>query len=433
LAVFAAAPAAALCTGDCNGNGMVPINELIVGVNVALGATPVTACAAFDRNGDGEVRIDELLAGVGSANTGCPLDATPTPTATPVPGGETRCAVPAGPGVNFDPTQPFCELLSSYRFFTGDGSDQQPNGSVLPYDLNTPLFSDYAVKHRFVWMPEGVSASYHASESFSFPVGAVLIKTFAFPVRQSDDSVIERLIETRLLVRRATGWEPITYLWNAEQTEARRRIIGARVPITFATDDGTDRSLEFHVPNTNQCKECHDEHNGILSPLGPKARNLNKDYPYPDGVANQLARWSARGFLSGAPDPSQAPRAAVFDDPSSGTLDERARTYMDVNCGNCHNPSGLARTSGLYLNLQETVPARYGVCKGPVAAGQGTGGRRVDIFPGRPDESILVFRMESTAPGIAMPELGRQTTHDEALVVIREWIEGLPGTCELPD
>jgi hypothetical protein len=86
-------------------------------------------------------------------------------------------------------------------------------------------------------------------------------------------------------------------------------------------------------------------------------------------------------------------------------VEERARAYLDINCGHCHNPTGLARTSGLYLNIEEMEPARYGVCKPPVAAGQGSGGLDVDIEPGQPDASILVYRMESTAAGKLAPSL----------------------------
>jgi uncharacterized repeat protein (TIGR03806 family) len=421
------------CVGDCNGDGMVTINELILGVTVALGTAPVSACVAFDPDVDGQVRINELLAGVNNGTGSCVSDSTPTPTATPSPtggAGETRCVVASGDGVNFDPDQPFCDLLSSYRFFKGDGSTQEPNGDVLPYDLNTALFADYASKHRFVWLPPGTSAIYSTRDSFAFPVGTVLIKTFSYLADLRDPSAGERLIETRLLVRRANGWDPITYTWNAEETEARRRVIGARVPVSWIHSDGSERSETYQVPNTNQCKECHEEHNNVIGPLGPKARNLNKDYPYADGTENQLSRWLAMGYLKAGPgqptpDPATAPRAAVFDDPGSGSVEFRARTYIDVNCGHCHNPTGLARTSGLYLNIEEMDPARYGVCKPPVAAGQGSGDREVDIFPGEPDLSIFTYRMESTKAGVAMPELGRQAAHDEALAVIREWIEGM--------
>ena len=433
LGLLGPARPASACVGDCDGGGTVPINELVVGVNIALGSLPASACLAFDRNNDGEVRVDELLAGVGAATEGCPVEVTPTPSVTPTPtggGAETRCTVTTGDRVNFDPTQPFCELLSSYRFFRGDASTQEPNEGVLPYDLTSTLFSDYAVKHRFVWLPPGTTATYSTRDSFTFPVGTVIIKTFAYPADFRDPSLGERLVETRLLVRRATGWDPITYLWNDEQTVAKRRIIGARVPVTWIDLDGDEHSITFQVPNTNQCKECHEEHNGVVGPLGPKARYLNKDYDYGDGTANQLEHWGAVGYLQGAPDPEVAPRAPVFDDPSTGAVEARARAYLDINCGHCHNPTGLARTSGLYLNIDELNPARYGVCKPPVAAGHGSGDRKVDIVPGQPERSILTYRMESTEAGVAMPELGRMTVHSEALEVVNAWIEELPGSCE---
>ena len=90
----------------------------------------------------------------------------------------------------------------------------------------------------------------------------------------------------------------------------------------------------------------------------------------------------------------------------------------------------MARTSGLYLDIFETDPAHYGVCKPPVAAGHRAGDLRVDIFPGEPNQSILPFRMQSTAPGVAMPELGRQMVHVEALAVINAWIASLSGACQ---
>jgi uncharacterized repeat protein (TIGR03806 family) len=430
LAAFLLAVAAPTfaCVGDCDENGAVALGELLTGVSIALGDELFTACRAFDGDGDGAVGVNDLIAGIDGSLRGCSGTPGPSPTPTPTAIAETRCAVAPGDGVSFDPEEPFCELLSSYRFFL-DGAEQVPNDGVLPYDLNTPLFSDYAAKHRFVWLPPATSALYDETDSFEFPVGTVVIKTFAYPFDARDPSLGERLLETRLLVRRAGGWDPITYIWNDAESEARRRIIGARLPVTWIDLDGESRSINYQVPNTNQCRECHEEHGEVLGLLGPKARNLNRDFAYADGTENQLARWSALGTLSGAPEPTQAPRAPVFDDPETGSVLERARAYLDVNCGNCHNPTGLARTSGLYLDVGETDPTRYGVCKPPVAAGQGSGNRRFDIVPGEPDASILVFRMESTAAGIAMPELGRQTVHEEGVAVVREWIAGLEGEC----
>jgi uncharacterized repeat protein (TIGR03806 family) len=406
------------CTGDCRGDRAVTIDEVITGVNIGLGSLPPERCVGFDRNRDLTVTIDEVVAAVNNGLGGCP----PAPV-------ETSCTIPGGTGVNFDPAEQACDLLSSYRFFRGSGSTQEPNDGVVPYDLNTPLFSDYAGKHRFVWMPAGASARYDDFASFDVPVGTVLIKTFTYPYDYGAPERGERLLETRLLVHRAGGWEGLPYIWNVEQTEARLRLVGGRLPVTWVQADGEVPSIQYVVPNANQCKECHEEQPRVLGPLGPKARSLNKDYTYPDADENQLEHWAAVGYLEGAPDPDDAPRNAVFDDPATGTLEERARAYLDVNCGSCHNPGGLARTSGLFLTIDVTDPLQLGICKIPVAAGQGSGGFDYDIEPGHPERSILIFRMESIEPGIAMPEIGRQMMHAEALDVIGDWIASLPGAC----
>jgi hypothetical protein len=117
-------------------------------------------------------------------------------------------------------------------------------------------------------------------------------------------------------------------------------------------------------------------------------------------------------------------RTGAFDD-----LDHRARSYLDVNCGHCHNPKGAADTSGLFLNAAETSMRRLGACKPPIAAGRGSGGRHFSVVPGQPDASILIYRVGGTDPGVMMPELGRTTVHEEGLELLRHWVESLPGVC----
>ena len=136
-----------------------------------------------------------------------------------------------------------------------------------------------------------------------------------------------------------------------------------------------------------------------MLPIGPKARHLNRDFAYADGKENQLAHWSRLGVLAGAPAPEQAPRLAVWDDPKTGTLDARARAWLEINCAHCHNPEGPARNSGLDLLASQQNPTSFGVMKPPVAAGIGSGGLPYDIVPGKPDQSILAFRIASTHPG----------------------------------
>jgi uncharacterized repeat protein (TIGR03806 family) len=315
----------------------------------------------------------------------------------------------------------FFRNLSEYNFFRGAIKDLSPNEGVLPYSLNSTLFTDYAHKARFVWMPEGTTAQYDPELAFSFPVGAVLIKNFYYPFDFRDESKGRRILETRLLVHREDGWVGLPYIWNEEQTDATLQVAGGRMDVNWTHYDGTDRTVNYVVPNKNQCKGCH-EYDKQWTPIGPKAKHLNGAYNYSEGAVNQLEKWTAVGYLSGAPAAATAPRLAVWDDPATGTLEDRARAWLDINCAHCHNPKGPGNTSGLHLNVEETDCAARGYLKTNVAAGRGSGNLMYDIHPGEPDSSIIVFRMESTDPGIMMPELGRKLVHEEAMQVIRQWI-----------
>lgn len=317
-------------------------------------------------------------------------------------------------GVRVYLEEPYPEKLSKWRLFTGKAADLTPNAGVVPYDLNTPLFSDYAEKRRTVWMPAGQAAVYHPTDAFDFPVGTVFTKTFHYG---------PRLIETRLLIHTAAGWIGLPYVWNEQQNEAYLRVEGdtARVQLR-------DTAFDYMIPNVNQCKGCHDQ-SKRTAPLGPKARNLNRDFPYADGPANQLDYWTRIGYLKGAPAPDRVQRTAVWDDPTTGSA-ERARAYLDVNCAHCHNPAGPGNTSGLDLRAEAADPVRLGVCKVPVAAGRGSGDLRFGIAPGAPDQSILVHRMLSTEPKVIMPELGRVLVHREGVALVREWISSLRERCD---
>lgn len=311
------------------------------------------------------------------------------------------------------------KLLAAFGFFA-DMAAQRPAEGVLPYRLNTPLFSDHADKLRFVHVPAGQSAEYDGAEAFSFPIGSALIKTFAFPGGNGGPDGNLRLIETRVLLKTEAGWQAWPYLWNAEQTDATLKVIGARVEVNSVAADGAARSFTYSVPNKNQCKGCH-ALGGEVTPIGPKARNLNGDFAYHDGTRNQLGEWTSAGILADAPDPAEAPRVPDWSD-EEADLDQRARAWLDVNCAHCHRREGPASNSGLFLTWHEQDPVALGIMKRPVAAGRGSGGRLFDIAPGDPEGSILMLRVESTEPGIMMPELGRSLEDERAIDLLRRWI-----------
>lgn len=312
--------------------------------------------------------------------------------------------------------------LSAYHLFV-DWGGRIPNAGLTPYALNTPLFSDYAEKQRYLYLPPGAKARYRSSGVLDLPVGATLVKVFAYPADFRRPSEKVRLIETRLLVHKPSGWVALAYVWNDAQTEAVLKRAGARRAVDFVDTQGRERHVDYAVPNANQCKQCHSLA-GQLTPIGPKARNLNGPYPYADGAENQLAHWSRLGLLEGAPRPAAAPRTAVWDDPAE-PLEARALAYLDGNCGHCHNAKGAASNSGLFLNLEETRPSARGVGKRPVAAGRASANLFFDIAPGDPDGSILLHRMASTEPGVMMPELSRSVRHEEGLALVRAYIASL--------
>ena len=326
------------------------------------------------------------------------------------------------PAVDFDVDAPPARHLSQHHFFV-DAAHQIPNRRVVPYDLNTPHFADYAQLHRFIWLPEHESVRCDGGDKFVFPIGTVLILTVGYLEDIRDPTSHEQIIETRLFVNRRTGWEGLQYVWNDDVSEARLSVIGTKADVAWVHYDGSHRRYRYLAPNRNECKQCH-EIDGVVQPLGPiEIGQINRDYRYADGVENQLRRWTRVGFLTGTPhDLDEAPRIPVWNDPATGTVDDRARAYLAMNCSNCHRPDGLAATSGLDLRYEQRIPVRYGVFKAPVAAGRGVGNGRFGIEPGHPARSILAYRLASTDPGVRMPIVGRGTTHEEGLALIKKWI-----------
>ncbi len=324
-----------------------------------------------------------------------------------------------------------CPTLSDYRLFVDNDPRGEPNTpQAVPYDLTTPLFSDYAEKYRVVYVPQGEAVAYSEDQAFEFPVGSVIAKTFALPTVDG----LEQIIETRLLFRRQSGWIGMAYIWNQQQTDAALALGGGLVSMTTMDPDGNGVDVEYRIPDANQCTNCHgvqseSEGRFVNHPIGVKARWLNKDFQHEGTLVNQLTYWQQRGLLTGAPLPTEAPRLPAWDDPNDGTLEQRAKAYLEINCAHCHSETGRARPTGLWLMADQALDASYGLCKPPVAAGVGSGGLKWDIVPGAADDSILIYRYVSNDPAIRMPELGRSVVHTQGVELLREWIDGMSGNC----
>ena len=358
------------------------------------------------------------------------------------------------PTIQLHGAEAYPQQLSHWGVVTAHGKRLQLGQDVLPFDLNTPLFSDYAHKLRTLWLPPGTQAEYRSDDLFAFPVGTLLSKTFYYPLDADGRLALNddygndfsadgldldrvRLIETRLLVHQPDGWDALAYVWDDAQREARLEIAGEILNLPVH-DGGAARSLTYIVPTRDECGNCHiaDHTRGALEPIGTQARHLDKTYNhYADGPAPQLARWEQAGYLGGRSTTTattKVPANALWTPDATDDLDHRARSYLDVNCGHCHNPRGAADTSGLFLDARETEPRRLGLCKPPIAAGRGSGGLAYSLVPGQPEASILSYRMHATQLDVMMPEIGRTTVHREGVALIDAWIGNFPGACPNP-
>jgi hypothetical protein len=146
-------------------------------------------------------------------------------------------------------------------------------------------------------------------------------------------------------------------------------------------------------------------------PIGPKARNLSMEW---------MGAMLKAGLLDRVP--KGAGTLPDWRTHATGPAEPLARAYLDVNCAHCHQPGGGASNSGLDLRWEQSDAHAIGIMKRPVAAGRGAGGHDFSVLPGQPDASILLYRMDSAEPGIAMPELGKASVDKDGVAVVRRWI-----------
>lgn len=342
------------------------------------------------------------------------------------PSESTSGVTPPKPGANHSD-------LEAWGLFA-DAAQQVPASGVEPFEPIAPLYSDYANKRRFVYIPEGTKIGYSPDGVWQLPVGGVLIKTFSYQLDQREPvpAVIspstERLLETRILYRESeTKWTANTYVWDAAGARATREVAGVTIDAQWIDAAGQERTNAYGVPNLNECQNCHGA-NADMDALGLTTRQLNWEHQYPGGAENQVDHFASLGWFDR--DVAE-PRQQLVDPFGSASASDRMRSYFDSNCASCHRDGAFASSSGLWLDYASTDPAgsestRWGVCKQPTSAGGATCGLTWDVVPGKPDESILLCRVEAKQSQVRMPPLASKLPHAEAAQLIRTWIEELP-------
>ena len=314
------------------------------------------------------------------------------------------------------------QKLSDYKFYDGEIKDLSPVLKVLPYDLNSALFTDYAHKKRFVYMPQGAQATYSADgKVLNFPTGAVLIKNFYYENVQPANTT--RIIETRLMIKKSNGWTFANYVWNTEQTEAVLDLNGSTTNITW-NENGVTKSASYRIPSRVECYTCHKSGADTL-PIGPKPQNLNKLYNYAGGAKNQLTKWIEEGYLKNEL-PGNIVSTADWTD-TNLPLDLRVRSYLDINCAHCHSAGAHCDYRPVKFAFSETGnQENLGICVQPHEFFMGL---NYIVARGNALRSVMYYRMGSDREADRMPLLGRTLIHDEGLELIGQWINSMETPC----
>ncbi len=326
----------------------------------------------------------------------------------------------------------FPTRLSETGLFADVASEQVAAG-VIPYSVNSPLWSDGAIKQRWLAVPGMDTIQFKPRGAWSFPNGSVLVKSFAFPEPATQTM---RRIETRLLVKQDQEWYGYSYRWNAEQTDAMLvPAVGQDELLDWvAAEDGV-ATLNWHYPSRSECMVCHSRAAEFV--LGVSTEQMNRLQTYhtsqrPPVTAHQLVTLAHLGLL-GLPDESALPPdLPQLADPADATqsLEQRARAYLHANCANCHVNAG-GGNSKLVLDFSTPLPQTQLIGSAPLHGAVGLTEPASSlpgvVTPGEPQRSILLSRISRRGPG-QMPPLATERVDPLAVQLLRDWIESLPTT-----
>jgi uncharacterized repeat protein (TIGR03806 family) len=315
-------------------------------------------------------------------------------------------------------------LLSQTGVFR-DTAKQIVNAGLMPYDLNVAFWSDGAEKARWIALPKGRIAFAPTGE-WRFPAGTVFVKSFDLPVDPAHAA--KRRLETRILVRDADGGVyGVVYKWRADGSDADLLTGGETEEITIKGAGGEEHRQTWYYPSRSDCLTCHTARAGGV--LGVKTRQLNRSFTYESGTTdNELRTWNHLGLFDPAIDENAIPKFAALAsaNDSARSLEDRARSYLDANCAQCHRPGGTVANFDARF---DTPLADQALIDGPVLIDQGIDRPRV-ISPHDIWRSIAYMRV-NTNGDIKMPPLARETIDENGVRLLREWIDSLPGRAVL--
>lgn len=297
-----------------------------------------------------------------------------------------------------------------------------PGDSLIPYDINVAFWSDGATKSRWVTVPNDASIKFTSTGEWVFPKGTVFVKHFEVATDETKPD-LKRRLETRLLVCDSTGAVyGVTYKWRADNSDADLLGTNLTETILIKTATGT-RTQAWYYPSRQDCRTCHTDKAGGV--LGVKTRQMNRDFTFPSGVTdNELRAWNHIDLFG--PELSEAdlatyPKLARADD-TARSIEDRARSYLDANCAQCHRPGG---TVAFFDARYDTPLPKQELIDGPVLINQGIDGARA-IAPNDIWRSIILLRV-NTLEAMKMPPLAHNHLDGSGMALLRQWIESLPG------
>ncbi|MFS4416950.1 beta/gamma crystallin-related protein [Maribacter sp. 2307ULW6-5] len=312
---------------------------------------------------------------------------------------------------------PMPALLSETGVFS-DLQNLTPAAGVMPYDVNTPLWSSGTEKYRWVSLPQdglvdsvGEQIGYNEEDDWTFPIGTTFIKQFNNPDGTK--------LETRLWIHGTDGeWFGSTYKWRPNGMEADLLLLGTNEVITIDGD-----TFGYEYPAANTCIQCHNPIAGWV--LGFNTRQLNKDMLYPSTgrTANQLETLASLGFIPPV-DTNTVPTLVRIDD-NNEPLETRVRSYFDSNCASCHLPGNTR--AGFDMRFSQELP-QQALINGSIIEDLTGSGKA--IVPGDASKSNVHYRLNSLDPSAMMPPLAKGRIDIEAVHLLEAWINSLDDGCE---